>query len=254
MNDPRKTKFTLIELLVVIAIIAILASMLLPALSRSRDVAKSISCTSNMKQIGMAQQGYASDFNDYCMPWVGTVTPGYSYWTTLITRDNEYIKDPKVFFCDGFKDRKPGVAENLIAKWKTLSIYDNAWQYIDYGYSRNHIGSSRRYGYAGASPAPWGPPAKLSRMTQPSYTISHTDTTFGGDFTKGHCLITNNNTTLDTSVGILGPRHQQQVNTLWLDGHVTGQKVPKGDFSTYLSVAPFNDLKAWERKYEPCTS
>ena len=254
MKTWKCSRFTLIELLVVIAIIAILASMLLPALNRARDVAKLASCTSNMKQIGMVQQNYAGDYNDYCMPWTGSVVSGYTYWPGLITRECGYLKDPKVLFCDGFKGRKAGVAENLIAKWKTLSLTDNAWQYIDYGYNRNYIGCSRRYGYAGASPAPWGPPAKLSRLTQPSYTISHTDATFGGDFTRGQCLITDNGTTLDTSVGFLGPRHQQQVNTLWLDGHVSAHKVPKGDFSTYLKAPPFNDNRAWARKSEPATS
>ena len=63
-----KCGFTLVELLVVIAVIAILAGMLLPALNAAREKGRAASCTSNLKQIGVAYSTYLADSDDYMNP------------------------------------------------------------------------------------------------------------------------------------------------------------------------------------------
>lgn len=64
-NSRFQVNFTLIELLIVIAIIAILAGMLLPALNQAREKAKAIDCVSKLKQVGLANSMYMSDYKDY---------------------------------------------------------------------------------------------------------------------------------------------------------------------------------------------
>jgi prepilin-type N-terminal cleavage/methylation domain-containing protein len=113
----REAAFTLIELLVVIAIIALLASLLLPALSRAKDQGKDVACINNLREVGLGIRLWASDQRDqypWNVPVIDGGAQGSTDWTDYLRACSNQMVNTKILVCP--KDPLPKAAAASWAK------------------------------------------------------------------------------------------------------------------------------------------
>lgn len=240
MKECRKqSKFTLIELLIVIAIIAILASMLLPALNKAREKAREITCASNLKSWGVCYQFYLNDNREFfplCDParWAGTTGP----WKNMTAAQKTSSRWNSIVF--PYMNRKLATTQSMQCptilsapiSWGIYPIPGNGYAQ---GYALDGCGNDKsKLKIMKNVVRPGQTPLLIEKYSD--YAFDYNDAPDnGGKF----------NTSLKQSKG-LNLFHNQKGNQMYADGHVGARTYSQFPYSWRASFwGYYYDINNW---------
>ncbi len=251
MAERSNTAFTLLELLVVVAVIAILMSILLPALGTARAIARSAVCKSNLHQIHVANQTYANENNDYYVPAASDMETGFggrNRWHGV--RESPGVHpDPNK---NHFDPAKGPLVQALGKKGEVKRcpeyvpfVHDGSMNAFEegtggYGYNDRGVGSRaydpQAYGSSTVASYVWQRSMRVTEIRRPEATVMFTDAAFIAgtgpfhlieysfaesplwvwrDWSPPYVILE-----WGQPVPSIHFRHRDKANVVWVDGHV----------------------------------